>query len=144
MRSSIFILELTLKLLSFIQGWGAGSIWTRLAPAPALAKKGPALTGSGSGSGSYYYIRKYILRNAITQDIYRYITSFFDNYIAQRVHIHCKIQFWHICFTTPSLSLSFFQSSSFSHPLTSPSISLSHTLLISLSLLLSPLSFLSI
>ena len=61
----------------FFQGWGAGSIWTRLTPAPALAKKGPALTGSGS----YYYIRKYILRNAITRDIYRYITSFFNNYI---------------------------------------------------------------
>ena len=71
----------------------------------------PAHPGSGScqkraGSDSYYYIRKYILRNAITRDIYRYITSFFDNYIAQRVHIHCKIQFWHICFTPPSLSIS--------------------------------------
>ena len=45
------------------------------------------------------------------------------------------IQFWHICFTTPSLflSLSLVQSPSFSHPLTPPSISLSHTLLISLS-----------
>ena len=30
------------------QGCRAGSIWTRLTPAPALAKKGPALPGSGS------------------------------------------------------------------------------------------------
>ena len=39
-------------------------------------------------------------------------------------------QFWHICFTTPYLSLSLFQSPSFSHSLTPPSISLSDTLLI--------------
>ena len=53
--------------------------------------------------------------------------------VSQRVHIHCRIQFWHICFTPPSLSLSLslsFHSPSFSHPLTLPSISLSHTLLI--------------
>ena len=25
--------------------------------------------------------------------------------IHRRVHIHCRIQFWHICFTPPSLSL---------------------------------------
>ena len=70
------MIKIFLEITMNFQGWGAGSIWTRLAPAPALAKKGPALTGSGSGSGSYYYIRKYILRNAITQDVYRYITSF--------------------------------------------------------------------
>ena len=38
------------------------------------------------------------------------------------------IQFGHICFTPPSLSL--FQSPSFSHPPTPKSITLSHTLLI--------------
>ena len=33
---------------------------------------------------------------------------------SQRVHIHCNIEFWHICFTPPSLSLSFSVSLQFS------------------------------
>ena len=51
---------------------------------------------------------------------------------AQRVHIHCRTQFWHIWFTAPSLSLylSLFHSPSFSHTPTPQSITLSHTLLI--------------
>ena len=60
--------------------------------------------------------------------------TFCVEYHTQRVHIHCRIQFWHICFTPPSLSLSLslslFQSPSFSHPPTPQSITLSHTLLI--------------
>ena len=43
---------------------------------------------------------------------------------AQRVHIHCRIQFWHICFTPPSLSLFFSLPPSLTHQLPNLSLSL--------------------
>ena len=59
----------------------------------------------------------------------RKIFKIFKKWHHHRVFIFIVgIQFWHICFTLPSLSL--FLSPAFSRPLTPQSITLSHTLLI--------------
>ena len=63
--------------------------------------------------------------------VYQLILALHDSFIwnpsfrsPQRVHIHCRIQFWHICFTPPSLSLSFSLPPSLTHQLPNLSLSL--------------------
>ena len=73
-----------------------------------------------------FFLPAVIIWIILIQQLLR-LRIYFDT--SQRVHIHCRIQFWHICFTPPSLSLylslSLFQSPSFSHPPTPQSITLS-------------------